>query len=299
LSQPTLDEPFASPDASFAQLVLDAAADEGVRHFRATIEAALPADIDAAGFAALRCSGSAQFSAAGWREIAARLGHPRDLHVIDLRQESHGFFGGSAVSWYARNNWGCVGLSDADTSSLEAIRLKILESSAEVLVGSSSDVKAGRPPTFQSIQRREIAAERELLGLPEGRYLRLMVTDHLGPRPEVVAVLVRFVRGLDGRPPLHFHCRGGKGRRTSFMAIYDMLCNAHLVSYEDILARNSALAGYDLGKVPAEGALKRPYIQARQALLRQVYDYARATSGGAACSWMEWLGRPGQIAELA
>src|SRR5689334_11764067 len=121
----TMRIPAASPDASYAALVFD---DDGgeLRRFRSTTE--LPAaDLDdTRELTELRCSGSAQPSVAGFRELEGRLAGVRDeeLCVVDLRQESHGFVNGAAVSWYATNNWGCAGLSDDEALALEALRLR-------------------------------------------------------------------------------------------------------------------------------------------------------------------------------
>src|SRR4051812_758341 len=60
-----------------------------------------------------RASGSRQLDAA---PLAARLKEVSKvikpggrLHLIDLRQETHLFFNGRAVSWYADNDWANVG----------------------------------------------------------------------------------------------------------------------------------------------------------------------------------------------
>src|SRR5690349_17747586 len=105
--------PFAAPDASYALLVLDDGGAEA-RRFRSTT--ALPAmdGLAVEGLAELRCSGSAQPSVAGFRDLRRRLGEVEsdELYVVDLRQESHGFVDGAAVSWYAQGNQGAAGLSD-------------------------------------------------------------------------------------------------------------------------------------------------------------------------------------------
>src|SRR5262245_9771334 len=99
--------PAASPDASYAALVFDDDGDQP-RRFHSTTELAAHDSADIGELAALRCSGSAQPSAAAFLEIRCRLAHVRtdDLYVVDLRQESHGFVNGAAVSWYAAHNWG-------------------------------------------------------------------------------------------------------------------------------------------------------------------------------------------------
>jgi hypothetical protein len=60
-------------------------------------------------------------------------------------------------------------------------------------------------------------------------YVRIPVTDHCGPSESALA-------GLRARIPVstspadawvHFHCHGGDGRTTTFLALYDMLCWSH------------------------------------------------------------------------
>jgi protein-tyrosine phosphatase len=272
--------PPASPDASSALLVVDAR-DGEARRFRAA--------------AWLRCSGSAQFSTAGWQDVLARLGRPApaDLYVVDLREESHGFVNGAAVSWYARDNWGCVGLAAEDALRLEALRLRLLALGDTVEIASADEVKRGATPARELWPRRAVEAEREVVGLPEGHYLRLLVTDHLAPRDEVVDAFVRFVRGLDGRPHLHFHCRGGRGRTTVFIALYDMLRNAVADDCAAILERNQRLGDYDFAERRDPASRKAPYAPERLALLERFHRYARANPGGAPLGWLDWIGGDG------
>lgn len=280
-----MQEPPPPPDASFAPLVLDAALEQPLRRFRSTSDLPpLPPDIDPAGLSDLRCSGSAQFSASGWDQIRAQLGNPSSLHVIDLRQESHGFVNGDAVSWYATQNWGAVGLGVEQSLALEALRLELLSRSEEIGVGDVRTVKQGRRPAFVSKQRLSVMSERELVA-PLGTYVRFPVTDHLRPRDEVVDAFVAFVRSLAGRPHLHFHCRGGKGRTAMFMALYDMMRNAHRVALHAILARQRIVNDYDLTSLPEEGAPKRPFIAERRLFLEQFYRFALDGSG----TWTGWL----------
>ncbi|WP_093525259.1 protein tyrosine phosphatase [Stigmatella erecta] len=283
--------PPTAPDASSAQLVLD---DEGVlvRRFRApgTVERSP----DTEGLAELACSGSAQFSAAGWKDLQARLNVPRErLYVIDLRQESHGFLNGAAISWYAQTNWGCVGLSDEQVIALERLRLLLLERSERIQLGRVEDVKRGLPRVFSEWLRQTVADEAQLLDLPPGHSLRLPVTDHARPSDAAVARFIGWVRGLPPQVHLHFHCRGGKGRTSTFLALYDMLHHAHCLSYDALLERQRRWNDYDLRKSADPASAKAPYIQERTHFLENFYRYARAHPGGGPVSWAQWLAAPG------
>ena len=88
----------------------------------------------------------------------------------------------------------------------------------------------------------------------------------------------------------HFHCRAGKGRTTTFLALYDMLHNARAVALDDIINRQSLLAGdYDLFKPEAGGGWKAAVFEDRAAFVRAFYEYARANPGGQPQLWTQWL----------
>ena len=62
----------------------------------------------------LRCSGSGQASARGIADLSNQLQAVRKadepLWIIDLRQESHGFWNGEAVSWHGPHNAANAGI---------------------------------------------------------------------------------------------------------------------------------------------------------------------------------------------
>ncbi|MDC0712854.1 protein tyrosine phosphatase [Stigmatella sp. ncwal1] len=281
--------PSAAPDASYAQLVLD---DEGsqVRRFRSPGTVERSPDFNGKGLAELACSGSAQFSAVGWKALQERLGVPRKrLYVIDLRQESHGFLNGAAISWYAQSNWGCAGLSDEQALRLEALRLELLEHSERIQLGRVEDVKRGTPRLFTEWPRQTVASEERILDLPQGHYIRLPVTDHTRPSDATVERFIGLVRGLPSQVHLHFHCRGGKGRTSTFLALYDMLRHARRLSYDALLERQRRWNDYDLRKTADPASPKAPHIQERTQFLERFYRYAHDNPGGAPTPWPQWL----------
>ncbi|EAU66412.1 protein-tyrosine phosphatase 2 [Stigmatella aurantiaca DW4/3-1] len=238
----------------------------------------------------LTCSGSAQFSEAGWKDVQKRLGVPRKrLYVIDLRQESHGFLNGAAISWYAQTNWGGAGLSDEQALMLEALRLTILEHSERIQLGRVEDVKRGTPRLFTEWPRHTVVSEERLLDLPKGHYIRLPVTDHTRPSDAAVERFIRLIRELPPQVHLHFHCRGGKGRTSTFLALYDMLRHADRLSYDALLERQRQWNDYDLRKTADPASPKAPFIQERTQFLENFYRYARDNPGGAPASWLQWL----------
>jgi hypothetical protein len=212
--------------------------------------------------------------------------------VVDLRQESHGFLNEAAVSWYAEANWGAAGLSGEEALALEALRLRLLGLAERVRVGDVETIKRGAAPSFTTWERPRVAGEAEAFGLLPGRYVRLPVTDHARPSDEVVDRFVALVQRLPEGAHVHLHCRGGKGRTATFMALYDMLRNAGQVPLSAILDRQAALNGYDLRKEAAPGSAKEAFIGARGAFVRRFHAYARENPGGAPARWSAWAAEP-------
>jgi len=282
--------PGASPDASHAALVFDDDGGEPRRFHTATERSGATPD-DTRELIELRCSGSAQPSVAAFRELRRRLAHVRDddLHVVDLRQESHGFVNGAAVSWYATHNWGCAGLSDDDALALETLRLRLLALAPRVRIATADAIKRGLPPSFVECDHPSVASEPQAFALPPGRYVRLPVTDHTRPSDAVVDRFIELVRGLRGSHHLHLHCRGGKGRTATFMALCDLLRHGARRPLSAILARQSLLTGYDLTKPADPARAKAPYIADRLAFLERFHAYVQHNPGGEPHPWSTWL----------
>jgi protein-tyrosine phosphatase len=282
--------PPAAPDASYALLVLD---DDGseLRRFRSTTALPPMDGLSTTGLASLRCSGSAQPSVPAFRDLRQRLGDvpAEDLYIADLRQESHGFVNEAAVSWYALSNWGSAGLSDDEALAIETLRLRLLALGQSVRIGRVETIKRGAPPCFVEWERPRVAGEEQAFGLLPGHYVRLPVTDHSRPSDAVVDRFIHLVRSLRGSSHLHLHCRGGKGRTATFMALYDMLRNAAHVPLSALLARQARLGDYDLTKRPDPASAKAPFIADRLAFIERFHEYARHNPDGAPLPWTAWL----------
>jgi protein-tyrosine phosphatase len=149
-------------------------------------------------------------------------------------------------------------------------------------------IKRGAPPSFVEWEHPRVAGEQEAFALPPGHYVRLPVTDHARPSDAVVDRFIELIRGLRDTQHVHLHCRGGKGRTATFMALHDMLRNAGRLPLATILARQAALAGYDLTRRPDPAAAKAPFIDDRLAFLARFHDYARQNPDGEPAQWSAW-----------
>src|SRR5205823_3844423 len=132
--------------------VLDAEADAPLSRFR-----------EAPG---LGCSGSAQFSARGFAQLLERIPADR-LYVADLRQESHCFADGAALSWYAAMNWGCAGLDAAECAHLH-FHCRGGKGRTAVFMALFDMLRNARRDSFDAVIERQAAlGAYDLRRLPE------------------------------------------------------------------------------------------------------------------------------------
>ena len=242
------------------------------------------------GLDALGISGSAQFSEPQFRSLAERLraaAGGRQIWIVDLRQESHGFAGGLAVSWCGRNNQANLGLGPERVQADEEARLAALaEGPATAFAADGSSPGEGFPLEVRGRLTERALAESEGFG-----YLRIAAPDHLWPPEDQIDAFFAFLRAHDpGRVWLHFHCQAGKGRTAVFMSVVDMIRNPD-VPLEDIAARQAMAGGsYLLRYDPAsgDGSAKKE----RAAMTRLMYEYVRETRAtDFSPPWSVWLKR--------
>src|SRR6266704_2574598 len=242
------------------------------------------------GLSDLRASGSGEFTPEGLKLVLARTRGP--VTVFDLRQETHIFVNDLPVSWYASRDWANVGRGQSAIEAEEASRVQSLKPGSEIDIQPGEAVKKGNANSAepQRVKVKSASTERDVVRGAGTGYVRTAVTDHARPLDDEVDRFVLAVRALPENAWAHFHCEAGRGRTTTFMALYDVLRNANRVSLEDI-ARRQQLLGYDYDVLrPADpGSWKAPYTDDRIAFVRAFYDYARANPAGRPQLWSEWL----------
>ncbi|MCR1952043.1 hypothetical protein NSA50_13420 [Clostridium sp. DSM 100503] len=189
-------------------------------------------DINLKGLDKLNMSGSAQFSESALSLIKDSIPDNFSIISVDLRQESHGFINGIAVSWKNSDNSANKGLSLPEVLSTEN---KLLKS-----------IKLGTPITFhnnkETVVPKSVQSELELTKSKEIGYVRIPVTDGQVPTDDMVDYFIDFVNKLPDNAWLHFHCKAGIGRTTTFMIMYDIMKNYKDVSLNDIIKRQVVLS---------------------------------------------------------
>ncbi|MFC3909616.1 tyrosine protein phosphatase [Legionella dresdenensis] len=249
-----------------------------------------------AGLEQFRASASSQPSEPGWLVVAdfiyQQTGNgTQKVTVIDLRQENHGYLNGNAITLTDTHDW-----INADKSKEMALMYEqewLNTLAVETFISNILNVeqfKMGEYAAGQTLKVQAVNNEKDVVTKLGFNYHRLAVTDHRSPdRREVDA----FIGLVDNLPPdgwLHIHCRGGKGRTTTFMVLYDMLKNADKVSLDEILARQAAIPPhYNLTDINKTDPELVPYYYDRLLFLEQFYHFAQSRLEGNHQTWSQWL----------
>ena len=240
------------------------------------------------GLSSLNASGSAQFTEAQLAYLFDRYKDHHPLFIVDLRKECHGFLDGHPISWYGDKNGETRSLSPAKVVQIERQRIQDLNKMRKVTVYT------GKKAEYSNIMAFQLAAEEEALVKQHGfGYVRFYVTDHYYPDDTQIDSFVDFVRQLPTHAWLHFHCRGGLGRTTLFLVMYDILKNHHHLKMSDIIKRQALLRGQDLDKLLPNSRDKARWRteakKTKQAFIKTFYRYATDPNGYPHQLWSEWL----------
>lgn len=239
----------------------------------------------------LHAAGSAQFSERGLLNGLERI-RSRTVTIVDLRQESHGFLNGNAMSWYGKHDAANAGLTSHQISEREG---KLLASLAKNKFATVYNIlKKSEDGTITSAKPQDyvvhsVSSEQDIASKHHLKYQRIYVQDFHAPHPKAVDQFIKLVRKLPHDQWLYFHCRGGSGRTTSFMAMYEMMRNAKNTSFEEIMAHQHQLGGKDLTKLPDENSYKYAAALERLNFLKKFYEYAKSNEANSGEAWSEWL----------
>lgn len=222
------------------------------------------------GLSTLNISGSKQFSDKSLSLIIENLSQPK-ITVIDLRQESHGFINGNAVSWLGDGNNANAGLTLEEVVAKEDSQLKSIPLNKPIKLSKG---KYTLVPT--TVENEETLTKNKNL-----EYFRITVTDGRRPTDIMVDRFISFIKEMPKDQWLHFHCKEGMGRTTTFMSMYDMMKNSKEVSFDDIISRQQNLAN-----------LEKPILEknnTRRLFLDNFYNYTKTNSDGFKTTWSDYI----------
>jgi hypothetical protein len=229
----------------------------------------------------LNISGSGQFSEGTFLNMLHSFAFsPKKLIVIDLRQESHGFINGKPVSWTDGNNYANICKTKEEVESDEYQRLQLASQAQQIVIDPLE-----KPDKLAVCT---IKIEKELVESIGAIYIRLPVSDHKRPCDDVVDQVVELVKNITPDYWIHVHCKGGRGRTTTFLTLFDITKNAHQVSLNDILVRQYLIGGIDLTQIEKQDEERSQGSKERLTFIQQFYCYCQQVPNFE-ISWSQWL----------
>lgn len=225
------------------------------------------------GLGTLNISGSSQFSGMNLPMLLKAIDTKLSITDIDLRQESHGFVNGLPISWANQKNNANMGLTRSQVLFQE--------------IKDLASIPLNKPLTFynhpkDTVIPTQVQNENKLADSKQINYLRVPVTDGKIPTDDMVDFFVDFVKGLPKDSWLHFHCKEGIGRTSTFMIMYDMMNNYQQVSADDIIKRQLALAQY------SDQTVQSFYNPERIPFLKSFYQYCKENGKQFKTPFSEW-----------
>ena len=244
------------------------------RNFRKTSDLSIleNSNYNLKGLSNLNISGSGEFSKLQLKNLINDI-NKDNIKIVDLRQESHGFVNGDAISWIGINNKANKGLS------LDEVLLKEVTQLASIKLNSPLITDNGKKTLFPKLVLTESVLVKEF----KKDYFRITVTDGEIPTEDMVDRFIDFVKTVPKDTWLHFHCKEGIGRTTMFMCIYDMMKNSKEVSFNDIKNRQLALANLPLSFFDKDNS--------KITFLEDFYNYTKSNNDNYNTSWKEFLNR--------
>lgn len=247
----------------------------------------------------LKMSGSAQFSefqVSGLFEALRKNSQNIKIWVVDLRQEAHFFVNKCPVSFfspYFKQFWG---MKASQIQTFENQQAEILKIRRTLEIQKTLSKKDGHVGTMKAnfINNPIITSEQKVVESLGGHYLRLSVTDHRHPSPQEVDAFLKFVKSLGSNDWVHFHCRGGSGRTSTFMMMFDIVKNSACLSLKEIAKRNKESGGADISLKGKHRNHRSSYINStalrRSRFIKEFYRYVRSGTG---LSWTCWIKEQG------
>lgn len=268
LNKPTNTSSFESEAPQ--KLTLDFANDDNLPiNFRKTSDLGnlKGKDLDLVGLDTLNISGSGEFTSLSLLKLKEAINIPPPIVIIDLRQESHGFINGNAVS---DSNPSCnAGLNFNDVNEKEKQLFSKIPFGKSI---SLDEEKHSLTPTL-------IETEDSLIRPNNLRYVRIPVKENSRPTDETVDRFVQYINTIKKDTWLHFHCKMGDERTTTFMAMYDMMRNSNNTELKNILSRQEALGGTNLINLDENDP--------KSIFIKNFYQYSR--NANFKTSWSDWL----------
>ena len=194
-------------------------------------------------------------------EISRNNPNLKTIYIIDLCQEPHLFWNGVPVSYRTPHNRHVVGLNGPDQMRKKEVELaKNVKSGTTVgyierdesgdcskasgICEYNREYKLSRTPIVQ--REEEVVASYCTPANIKTVYQRYLITDHSPPLIQQLQRYLNFLRTVNfENSHIHIHCKGGKGRTSTFFSITQKFLFPDM-SMDQILKQQYAFGGINL-----------------------------------------------------
>lgn len=221
----------------------------------------------------LNISASQQFSEHNLDLLLKAIGTSLPIIVVDLRQESHGFINGLAVSWKGLKNHANKDLTREQVLKDEADKLKSVTLNENITFYNHPQ---------KIIVPTKVQNENDLVMYKSLSYIRITIRDGGIPSDDMIDYFIECIKTKMQNSWLHFHCKAGIGRTTTFMIMYDIIKNYKSVNVEDIIIRQLALANFD------DSEIKSFESERRINFFNKFYNYCKMNGDNFQTKWSEF-----------
>ncbi|MBN8828554.1 MAG: dual specificity protein phosphatase family protein [Sphingobacteriia bacterium] len=174
----------------------------------------------------------------------------KQLVIIDLRGEPHGFINGLPVLLVAKKFGETVQIDKS----------KILGKKVKIYFRDSKE--------YTEVLVKEFWTEEELARKHDIEYISIKVRDLHKPHISMVKQFVDYLNDIPKNHWVHIHCRAGKGRTTTFLMIYTILNYSQDFTLEQMIAHHRIMGGVDLS---VDTAMQKERIYRELALERAIF----------------------------
>ena len=203
------------------------------------------------GLLQLHLSGSDQFSTRTFKQILdgmPRGSSPDGLLILDLRNDLHGFLNGAPAAWRDWDLQSQPSLRSAEgLLAEEAQRFSAIEGTQQKVWLAPGDLqwRGTVEVTIESAQTEPAWLQSQKVG-----YTRMPIPLWVVPTDDTIDGIVKLVAGMSPRRWIHVHDGWTQWGTVIVMTMIDMMRNAQQVPLQDILVRQSVLAGLNLNEIP-------------------------------------------------
>ncbi len=218
-----------------------------------------------------------------------------NIHIFDLRQEPHFFADGTPFTSFdpfRQKSWGHSTTKILDTendwvfknrcSKMDIFHIKRDKKTQKIIKKGAKNTHFGH--TFQT--------EQDLVKAKGAQYYRVPITDYRYPDLDIeIDSFLDIYDSIKGSNPIFYvHCKGGKGRTSTFVLMLDMLKNASRHSLTEIHNRHLGTGNRNMLHTSPHNDYKACYSMERLKFLVLFHAFAkqRILPGGIQ-KWSIWF----------